>query len=52
MTDKIAAMSLIVQENALFASKSLATLTAMCKKNGKRESELAMGAYKELYMPH
>ena len=43
-------MTLVVQECPLLAMRSLQALSGMAKKTGKRESELAIEAMKELYV--
>jgi len=50
LTDKIAAMSLMVQEAPLYRLHTIDTLRAMARKKGRREAGLAMDALRDLFI--
>lgn len=48
--DKVAALTLLVQESPIHTASSLDILLAMASKKGKRESILAAGIAKQISM--
>lgn len=50
LRDKIAALTLLVQGSPLHNLHSLQSLVAMVKKKGKRESLMAAGMLKQLFI--
>ena len=49
LTDKVAAMTLMVQESPMHRVKTMDILMAMAKKKGRRESQVAIEALKDLF---
>lgn len=50
LTDKVAALTLLVQENPLCRLGSLETLVNMTTKKGKRECTAAVDSLKDLFI--
>ena len=50
LTDKVAALTLLVQENPLCRLSPLESLVAMTQKKGKRESMSAVDSLKDLFV--
>ena len=50
LTDKVAAMTLMVQESPMHRVKTMDILMAMAKKKGRRESQVAIEALKDLFL--
>jgi ribosome biogenesis protein MAK21 len=49
LSDRVAAMSMVVQESALHNFSTLSALVAMTKKRGSREAHLAIEAVRDLF---
>ncbi|XP_069118836.1 CCAAT/enhancer-binding protein zeta-like [Argopecten irradians] len=52
LSDKIAALTLLVQESPIHSLNSLDSLIGMAKKKGKRESMMATDSLRELFTSH
>eukprot|EP01135_Chromosphaera_perkinsii_P007650 Nk52_evm106s914 gene=Nk52_evmTU106s914 len=50
LNDKLAAMTLLVQESPLHRGNTLATILNMCKKKSKRESLMAIDCLKNIFL--